>query len=388
MPSKEVFIPRVQKPRNGVNMATILGSKLVKGDVGIEIEMEGKHLPSNDVVAPWTYHIDNSLRPPPGGMTAEYVLANPIPFDKVPAALKGLWDQIKKNKGVIVESNRTSVHVHLNVQEFFLNRLTSFLALYFIVEEILSEWCGEYRVGNLFCLRAKDASAIASYIKNFIMTDGEGPIQEFLHYAAMNANALKKFGSLEVRTLRGTSDPTVILDWVEILERLYTLSEEYPDPRDICASLSSVGAIAFFENIMGPKLSVLRDGINMSDGEIADSILQGVRIAQDLCYCRDWSLYKPMKIKPDVFGRSAKKIAKKLINHPPVLPDADGAFIEALNTISGSQWPSDVPVMGTSYQPWSTVQVLEEFPDSPEPDYDDEEPYEEEPYEPDYDDVV
>lgn len=361
MPSKEVFIPRINKPRNGVNLCTIMGNKATKGDIGIEIEMEGKNLPLQNI-PPWEYHIDNSLRAPPGGTCAEYVLSKPIAFDAVPDALNTLWAAFKANKTRFVDSNRTSVHIHLNCQQFFLNRLTSFLALYFIIEEGLTEWCGEYRVGNLFCLRAKDASAITSYIKAFIQADGNAPIQEFLHYSAMNANALKKYGSLEVRTLRGTSDPTVILDWVEVLERLYKLSEEYPDPRDVCASLSSVGALAFFENILGPKYKTIRSGINMTDGEISDSVMQGVRIAQDLCYCRDWGLYKPTKLKPDVFGRNMKNVAKRLLNNPPVPPDVDAALLQALSN------SNDIFNLEAS----PTVSWSPDFPmETPEPDWED-----------------
>lgn len=316
MPSKEVFIPKNIKEQKGLDIVSILGNKPTTGQVGLEIEVEGTKLPTDDTPAPWVYHVDHSLRPPnkPGGMCAEYVLNKPIPFSGVSAALTKLWKQFKLCNSELVDSNRTSVHVHLNVQSFFLNRLTSFLALYFIVEEILTEWCGEHRVGNLFCLRAKDATAITSHLQEFIRHNGQYQIGEFMHYSAMNANALKKFGSLEVRTLRGCSDPGIIVDWVEILERLYMLSEEYPDPREVCTSLSSIGPLAFFESILGPKAIVVRNGIDMIDNQISNSVYEGVRIAQDLCFCRDWDLYKPIKIKPDIFGRKQSKIAKKLLN--------------------------------------------------------------------------
>ena len=331
MPSKPVFIPRKIKEQKGLDIITIMGNKPTKGEVGIEIEVEGTNLP--EAAAPWMYHVDHSLRAPklPGGMTGEYVLGKPVDFDEVPGALKKLWAKFKSSKSVLVDSNRTSVHVHLNVQNFFLNRLTSFLALYFIVEEVLTEWCGEHRVGNLFCLRAKDATAIIGHIKNFIQADGQCQIGEFLHYSAMNANALKKYGSLEVRTLRGCSDPSVIIDWVEILERLYKLSEEYPDPREVCSSLSSIGPSAFFESILGPKAVTVRQGIAMTDNQIADSLYEGVRLAQDLCFCRDWDLYKPVKLKPDIFGRKMEKVAKKFLNTPSNVFDVDSDLLQAMS---------------------------------------------------------
>lgn len=370
MPSKEVFIPKKKRERKGVNVATILGHKKTNGEVGIEIEVEGTKLPTSDTPTPWKYVEDHSLRPPnePGGMTAEYVLKTPLPFEKVPPALKVLWDVFKAKSSKLVDSNRTSVHVHLNCQEWFLNRLTSFCCLYFIVEEVLTEWCGDHRVGNLFCLRAKDAEAIVTYLRAFIEADGQAPIQEFLHYSALNANALKKFGSLELRTLQGCSDPKVIVDWIETLERLYKLSESYDDPRNICTSLSSVGPMAFFDNILGPKAKVIRQGVSMTDNEIAGSVYEGVRIAQDLAYCRDWDLFKPMQLKPDVFGRPLGRVAQKLINNPPISPaDAESGLLNILNNSSGPQ-PSPQPV--DPYEAY--LDSLEEA----EPDYDDMDDYE------------
>lgn len=313
MTAKAVFIPRKESKKKTPDMGTIMGNKPQKGEVGLEIEIEGKKLPVPPP-APWRYIEDHSLRAPKGGMTAEYVLAYPIDFKEVKGTVEALWDGIAKNGGVIMDSNRTSVHVHLNCQKWFLNRVTSFAALYFIVEEILTEWCGDHRVGNLFCLRAKDAEAIVSHLKTFIEFDGQAGIQEFLHYSALNANALKKYGSLEIRTLSGTNQAAVVVDWVETLERLYRLSEDFPDPRDICSSLSSVGPLAFFNNILGPKAEVIRKGISMSDHDIANSVYEGVRIAQELCYCKDWDAYSPMKLKPDRFGRPLSGIAKKIMN--------------------------------------------------------------------------
>jgi len=375
MPSKEVFIPRKDREQKGLDIVTLMGNKPTKGEVGIEIEVEGVNLPADDTPAPWVYHIDHSLRAPkePGGMTAEYVLSKPLPFDEVPAALKKLWTKFKSKKSKLVDSNRTSVHVHLNVQNFFLNRLTSFCALYFIVEEILTEWCGEHRVGNLFCLRAKDATAIVTHLKNFIQEDGRYQIGEFMHYSALNANALKKYGSIEVRTLRGCSDPSVIIDWVEILERIYNLSEEYPDPREVCTALSSIGPAAFFESILGPKSIVVRQGVPMSDNQISDSIYEGVRIAQDLCYCRDWDLYKPVKLKPDVFGRKMQKVANKFVNHPPFVPGADDDLLQAMSQMQQASFNDAFP---NTYQGLQTIPYVytEEAPEEayePEPDWND-----------------
>lgn len=321
----DVFVKRDRKVQPGFNMQVVMNRKATKGAVGIEVELEGNKFPKvpgyelthTPVKMPgmpyWSYVHDGSLR---GQDNAEYVLTKPIEFKDVPAAMEQLFTALKEYGSVMDDSNRTSVHIHLNCQEFHLNRLTSFMALWYTVEELMTAWCGEHRVGNLFCLRAMDAPAIIAQLRKFIKNDGQSQLSEHLHYAGLNAHALTKFGSLEVRTLRGCSDPQTIIDWVSMLERLYTLSGEYEDPRDICGMFSSEGPLAFFEKIFGDKVPLLRDAIGYSDDQIRDAMYTGVRLAQDLCYCRDWGAFKAVKLKPDPFSRDLKKVAKKLQAQP------------------------------------------------------------------------
>lgn len=310
----EVFVKKSAKNVPGLNLGVLLGlkkEKLVKGEVGIEIEVEGKNLPSvtqEHAPAPWVYKADHSLR---GDENGEYVLKAPIKFSDVPGTLSKLWDHFEKCKTKFDDSNRTSVHIHLNCQDFHLNRLTAFCALHFILEEVLTEWCGEHRVGNLFCLRAKDAEAIITWLKKFIQNDGEYTLPEGLHYAGLNAQALQKFGSIEIRTLRGVSDPNVIQDWVRIYERLYKLSAEFKNPEEICDWFSANGPTAFFERILGDVSSVVKAGAGMTGEEIADSMYSGIRRAQDICFCRDWSTFRTVNVKDNPFGYSRKKLVQK-----------------------------------------------------------------------------
>jgi hypothetical protein len=343
-----VFIRKTEKQEGGFCMAVIMGATEKKGEVGIEIEVEGNKFPkgvsphypqgvSPDLIPPqWRYVKDGSLR---GQDNAEYIFAKPLMFSDVPKALEDLWAMFKKFGSKLDDSNRTSVHVHLNAQKWHMNRLTAFMALYYCLEEVLTAWCGEHRVGNLFCLRAKDAPAIIRQVRDFITSDGRATVGGNHHYAALNLNALTKHGSIEVRTMRGTQDSETIINWVAILERLYNLSSEYSDPRDICGLFSAAGPMEFFDTLLGDKAYVVRQGISMSEEEIRDSMYEGIRLAQDLCYCRDWDTFKPMEFKPDPFGRKPKKVMSGLQaaidqyeyvnNAGPVTTNVPGGFISA-----------------------------------------------------------
>ena len=312
---REPFVERSKKTTPGFNIGVLFNTKTKqKGDVGIEIEVEGKNLiynhTTNFPAKYWVYKEDHSLR---GEESGEYVLVRPVKFDEVDKAITELFKCFKANKTKFDDSNRTSVHVHLNCQSFFLNRLASFMALWFSVEEILTQWCGEHRVGNLFCLRSRDATAIISHLCKFLKSDGKYELSDHLHYAGFNANALRKFGSIEIRTMRGVSDQKTITDWVGILQRIYEYSAEFPDPRDVCGMFSGYGPLSFFHQILGDKSTTVRSVVTWTDEEIRESMYRGIRLAQDLCYCRDWSLYKPKELAADPFKRKESKIAKTII---------------------------------------------------------------------------
>src|SRR5690606_7279420 len=98
------------------NVRYLFGLPPTEGMFGIEIEVEGARFP---IVPAWEKKTDGSLR----GESAEYVLSHPL--DKEPAveALNALAKAFAENKTVRNYSYRTSVHVHVNVQNFKRNRL-------------------------------------------------------------------------------------------------------------------------------------------------------------------------------------------------------------------------------------------------------------------------
>lgn len=319
----------------------LLGLRTTKGDVGLEIEVEGNKFPKHayegyDPVDPhlipkaWVYHRDGSLR---GQDNAEYVFKKPLSFNDVQKEVEGLWTMFKDYGTVLDDSNRTSVHVHLNAQNFYLNRLCAFMCLYFSVEELLTAWCGEHRVGNLFCLRAKDAPGIITELKKFFQHNGRYHFSSGMHYAGLNASSLERFGSVEVRTLRGCKDPQEIIQWVQILQRLYELSEEFLDPRQVIEGFSGEGYMGYLERVLGPHMSNVMNNVKMSYTEIRDSLYEGIRLAQDLSYCLPWENMDYTVITPDPFGRkTTKKTLGQILGTAPPPPQA----LQLFATVGGA----------------------------------------------------
>ena len=315
MPTKrDVFIRNKRDAKErGHTIATMYGFALKSGELGLEIEVEGNKFPKppgkevcyEPYPLPdskwWDYVHDGSLR---GEDNAEYVIRGPVAFGDCREAITELWDRFESYGSVLDDSNRTSVHVHLNIQEFHLNRLCALMALWFSIEEVLTTWCGETRVGNLFCMNAKDAPAIITKIRPFLRSGEAMKFTEGMHYAGMNPQAIQKLGSLEIRTLRGATDPEIIITWVEILQRLYELSAEFPDPRRICDLFSGGGgAINYLEHLLGRNFPIVMSTLPMNHQEVMESVHDGIQLAQDLCYCRNWAKYEPIDMKADPWGR-------------------------------------------------------------------------------------
>lgn len=307
---------------------TIMGrAKPLSGQIGLEVEVEGNQFPKDDetyddedvylggdlIPHQWRYVHDGSLR---GDDNAEYILAKPLYFHEVSSALQDLWDMFDKFGSVLDESNRTSVHVHLNAQEWHLNRVAAFLGLYFSVEEILVNWCGDHRAGNLFCLRAKDAPAIVNKARKFIKTGDLSVFDDGMHYAGVNLEALRNKGSIEIRSMRGATRWEPILTWVNILNRIYDLSAEFEDPRLVVAQFSGGGALNYLRFVLGDFTDEVIAGADMSPGEVVRSVTEGIRFAQNVCYCRDWSAFKPTNVSADPFGRNPVKVANSINNDP------------------------------------------------------------------------
>jgi len=338
MPSNYVFNKKVKEPLDGFPILYLLNKPHVQtsGQIGIEVECEGNKFQKNNIPSPWKYTEDHSLR---GADNAEYVLRNPIPFDKVDESLDILWKMMSDYGTVLDESNRTSVHVHLNVQQWHLNRLCTFFGLYFLIEELLTAWCGDHRIGNLFCLRAKDAPAIISEIKRICRTESIH-IDQGYHYAGMNAHALTKYGSVEIRSLKGCTDKSQISQWVSVLRRLYDLSGEIKDPRQVVENFSGNGPISYLQELLGDSYDTIINNIPYTQNDVINALYDGVRLAQDICYCRDWSKYQPKDIKDDPFGRSKTKIAKSLMGSPgmysPNLLQSAENLIHFSNTLNNS----------------------------------------------------
>jgi hypothetical protein len=232
----------------------ILGKAEKKGDVGIEIECEGKNL--TPVLDKWWKTVDDaSLRGLFPNQRCEYVLVNPIPIKNVKEAVQVLVDANKVNKSEFNFSFRTSVHVHLNVNTLTEQQVLNLIYTYLLLEEPFMDFCGKERKGNRFCLRLQDAEGLIDIINGINVNGiawflGNVDMQR-VRYGAINLHALQKYGSVEFRGMRGNIDPKVIDTWCKALVSLRTFAENQPNIFKIYELFQELGAVEFLKRVLG-----------------------------------------------------------------------------------------------------------------------------------------
>lgn len=258
-------------------------------EVGIEIECEGHNL---DIPLRyfWEKHQDGSLR----GESIEYVLKKPIPRGSTLKALEYLSKNLEDNQSRVDISYRTSVHVHLNSQHMKIRDIINQICLYICFEELLLEFCGNARVGNLFCLRVSDAENFLQSVRRFIRSGALRCItNDDLRYCAINVAALGKYGSLEFRSLRGTTDPQLIQQWISMLLDIRDAAQLYDNPQRICEEMSHLGPVDFICKVFSAENAAI---LLQQDG-ISERMFNSVRLAQDIAYCiPSWDMPKPKEV--------------------------------------------------------------------------------------------
>lgn len=135
-------------------VAQLMGMALKEGDLGIEIETEAKERYKIPVIPGWINKPDGSLR----NFGVEYVSDGPTSIGNLrkhletwKTALGALHDKLDP------DSISTSVHVHVNVQPLTPMQTLVYYITSVLFEDVMSRFAGPDRVGNLFCLRTKDA---------------------------------------------------------------------------------------------------------------------------------------------------------------------------------------------------------------------------------------
>lgn len=253
----------------------IFGYRAIKADLGIEVEVESNE-PIPHAVRDWIVKADGSLR---GAFNAEYV-TKPILIRDVGPLVKELKSSFTAMKAEVAYNIRAGVHVHINCLDLTFYETVKFAACFYIFESGLINFCGEDRIGNLFCLRSSDAEyvifrLIAAMKHNTPVSLGTDNIR----YSSLNWKALCDYGTLEFRSMSTLPNFEKVEEWCNILHQIKNFSLEFKTLNEVVEKFSIWGANEFAMRGLTKYYDLI-----YPNGLYLEDCLDGMRTAQDLAF--------------------------------------------------------------------------------------------------------
>jgi len=150
-------------------------------------------------------------------------------------------------------------------------------------EDVMMDWAGKERVGNLFCLRVRDAEGITGVLENAIKNN---TLKNFntdaIRYSSLNLKSLHQYGSLEFRGLPFNGDFENIQTWIEMLLCIKDASLKIENPRELVSLLSKRGGDALANDVFGDLIQ------HFPKVDWKSKLLGSIRLVQRLVYITDW----------------------------------------------------------------------------------------------------
>ncbi len=233
------------------------------GSYATEVEVELTDGLPEDSYGDFRITRDGSLR----GNGYEFISRRPTTHTKLLRDYNSLLDT-QALRTLYRKSNRTGVHVHLNVQSWSKDRLLRFLVAYYLVEPLMIRYCGPSRQGNLFCLAMYDAQSVSRAIR-LIVDDRYKDLQYNFNdykYAALNVASVANLGSLEFRALPFTNSKNMFAKWLGFIRKLELYSSKEQSLDSIVDSFRPDPKV-FVEGIFGSNsvLSKYEDFYDLVD---------------------------------------------------------------------------------------------------------------------------
>ncbi len=307
--------------------------KTPTGLFGIEMELEYMEPQAWDLIPTlWTLDPhEHSLRH--NGYEIKSV--SPLSLQDFQPMVRELLGNINA-RNPIQDSPRTSVHIHLNMSKTKVLQILNCMVAYWLLETPLVRYCGEEREGHHFCLRLKDAEAVIDVLCESL--ENKIPLRDLgdsVRYAGLNLNALVKFGSLEFRTMRGTTDPEIIIPWAQALHHLCNVAKTYASPTHVFNRYLDCTKEAFVREFLPGQLA----DVVLGTPGYKESMDENASILCSLAFCQDWKVWEKA-----VTERVAEAYASPRMNKSVVM----------------EQYPWNVSsTLGEVYASYSDLAILE-----------------------------
>ena len=240
-----------------------------KGEVGVEIEVEGNRLPN--APAGWCAKGDGSLR---GNQGVEYVSYAPVMWKELEKHIKTL--KIAFDGAVVDFTHRAATHIHVNVQRMTAEELFDKLVNYFIVESLLLKYSSDFRCDSVYAVAAHNESTVIDYLYQIKQQQSFKKLDVNRYkYNALNLVPIWSYGSVEFRAFTTPTDFMDILPWANLLK---CVMDNTYKPIDMVEDTSRKGVDHVLHSVFGDMADLLKcPGYE-------DMVIDGVRRVQGIVY--------------------------------------------------------------------------------------------------------
>lgn len=244
--------------------------------VGLELEIEnisrGRDYYQDEAGGFWFVEEDGSLRP--RGEAWEFI-SKPAPMGVALAEMRILFDRLKFTDDNYTD--RCSVHVHTNVQDFTQEQLANLALVYPVVEGILFRYVNHYkkkeeqgycRDTNLYCIPWSDCRMNRNFVQRFFDNPeayvsgrrNELGSRQWEKYTALNFIPVGGQGTVEWRHMHGTADLEKLTTWMNVIGSIMKFCKEN-DFSDIVKTIKVLNDVStyqqFFTAVLGDTLPYL-----------------------------------------------------------------------------------------------------------------------------------
>jgi len=240
--------------------------------VGVEVELENIHgfgHQSQSEGMYWEIIKDGSLR----NYGMEFV-SLPVFGVDIQLALDDLKNTLAEQKPSL--HPRTSLHVHMDVEDMTAHSLANLLVLEVVFERLLYNYCDMERYNNIFCNPSRKCKNSLRQLGALmrIKIDDKGEfyevLQQSMKYTGLNIKSvLPQYnnntdkedpgGHIEFRMHQGTDDIVRIKEWINILMCLKKYAVEFShSPEELILYLSIMGIDNIIDDVFGEYASLVK----------------------------------------------------------------------------------------------------------------------------------
>lgn len=135
-----------------------------------------------------------------------------------------LFDNLIYHKKSEAFSDRTSIHIHLNVGDLSLEQAKELVLLYALLEPVFFSYVAKERHNSIFCVPLGFTTLHKRYKQDF-----KNMVDLWHKYTAFNILPVKNFGTIEFRHLQGTDDFNTYCNWITAIDSLkkFTISKSF-----------------------------------------------------------------------------------------------------------------------------------------------------------------